>query len=77
MKFARVSMPSLPLMGRVDSAKPSGVGAWGLLRKAGGDPDFPTPDFASLRLDPPHKGEGVDPPPCAPSVTARERAPPA
>ena len=57
-----------PEVGRVDSPQASGVGKCGSSAKSGGDRDSPTPDFASLRLDPPHFGGGrvadlPDPPP--------------
>ena len=51
-------LPPSPEVGRVDSPEASGVGECGSSAKSGGDPHFPTPDFASLRLDPPHFGGG-------------------
>ena len=56
MAMSRTS--SLPFMGRVDSAEPSGVGKCGFPSNIPDGAEFPTPDFALLRLDPPHKGEG-------------------
>ena len=66
-KIERLPPPS-PEVGRVDSPQASGVGECASSAKSGGDPHFPTPDFASLRLDPPHFGGGSvpdspDPPP--------------
>jgi hypothetical protein len=53
-------LPPSPEVGRVDSPEASGVGKCGSSAKSGGDTDSPAPDFASLRLDPPHFGGGRD-----------------
>ena len=49
-------LPTVLGEGPLRGAEPGGE--VGDCANVGGDPESPTPDFASLRLDPPHKGEG-------------------
>ena len=48
-------------LGSLPSLQGERGGEVGIDQEIADDPDSPTPDFASLRLDPPHQGEGWPP----------------